>query len=278
MLADSKLPVSFWSEAVASACYTLNRVLTVKIFGKTCAKSVEVFFVGYASPLRHVFLPSINRIVQEVTDEMATLSFQQYLGEEFHEDNTTQDVPLFNEDLTPDVDYYVDFTPATPSFDDDGEDHNDVIDSLVQPTPTSNPVISDEVVNDENVTNLQNDVIVPDKVMPQTLSYHREENIIGDLNSRVRTRSQLDQSLSCYYTQVAPLQNWFSFKCFISQIEPKTYKQALTEESWVNAMQEELLQFEKHGVWKLVDQPDNKRCINTKWVFKCKKDENGIIA
>jgi len=94
MLADSKLPVSFWNEAVAAACYTLNRALTVKKFGKTCfkllhrrkpnlkwlepfgspctvldpdgkfgAKSLEGFFVGYASPQRRVYLPSLKRVI-----------------------------------------------------------------------------------------------------------------------------------------------------------------------------------------------------------------------
>ncbi|XP_076893840.1 uncharacterized protein LOC143545961 [Bidens hawaiensis] len=105
---------------------------------------------------------------EEITDEMATLLFQQHLGEGFHEDNTTQDVPIFNTDPVPNVDELVDDTPA--------------------------------------------------------------------------------------------------------------YKKALTEESWVNALTEELLQFEKLVVWKLVDLPDDKRCINTKWVFKCKRDGNGIIV
>ena len=36
MLADSSLSVQFWNEAVANACYTLNRVLIVKRHGKTC--------------------------------------------------------------------------------------------------------------------------------------------------------------------------------------------------------------------------------------------------
>ena len=35
MLADSKLPVMFWNEAIYTAFYTLNRVLTAKRFGKT---------------------------------------------------------------------------------------------------------------------------------------------------------------------------------------------------------------------------------------------------
>ncbi|KAD4385702.1 hypothetical protein E3N88_25871 [Mikania micrantha] len=36
MLADSKLPITFWSEAVSTACFTLNRVLIVKRHNKTC--------------------------------------------------------------------------------------------------------------------------------------------------------------------------------------------------------------------------------------------------
>ncbi|KAI3695477.1 hypothetical protein L1987_78474 [Smallanthus sonchifolius] len=36
MLADSNLPVQFWNEAIANACYTLNRVLVVKRHDKTC--------------------------------------------------------------------------------------------------------------------------------------------------------------------------------------------------------------------------------------------------
>ncbi|KAJ0599412.1 hypothetical protein HanIR_Chr03g0104561 [Helianthus annuus] len=41
MLADSKLPINFWAEAVSVACYTLNRVLTVKKFNKTCFELIN---------------------------------------------------------------------------------------------------------------------------------------------------------------------------------------------------------------------------------------------
>ncbi|GJT14549.1 putative reverse transcriptase, RNA-dependent DNA polymerase [Tanacetum coccineum] len=46
----------------------------------------------------------------------------------------------------------------------------------------------------------------------------------------------------------------------------------------IEAMQEELLQFELQKVWKLVDLPNGKRAIGTKWVFKNKKDERGIVV
>ncbi|GKF05448.1 putative ribonuclease H-like domain-containing protein, partial [Tanacetum coccineum] len=43
-------------------------------------------------------------------------------------------------------------------------------------------------------------------------------------------------------------------------------------------MQEELLQFELPKVWTLVDLPNGKRAIGTKWVFRHKKDERGIVV
>ncbi|GKE68499.1 putative ribonuclease H-like domain-containing protein, partial [Tanacetum coccineum] len=60
--------------------------------------------------------------------------------------------------------------------------------------------------------------------------------------------------------------------------EPKNISQALQDESWVEAMQEELLQFKLQKVWILVDLPSGKKAIGTKWVFKNKKDERSIVV
>nr|GFA37833.1 ribonuclease H-like domain-containing protein [Tanacetum cinerariifolium] len=54
--------------------------------------------------------------------------------------------------------------------------------------------------------------------------------------------------------------------------------QALTDPSWIEAMQKELLQFKLQKVWTLVDLPNGKRAIGTKWVFRNKKDERGIVV
>ncbi|GJW11506.1 putative ribonuclease H-like domain-containing protein [Tanacetum coccineum] len=64
--------------------------------------------------------------------------------------------------------------------------------------------------------------------------------------------------------------------CFLVSIpkEPKKVSQALADESWVEAMQEELLQFKLQDVWVLCDLPEGKRVIGTKWVFrKTKRDK-----
>ncbi|GKA13413.1 putative ribonuclease H-like domain-containing protein, partial [Tanacetum coccineum] len=67
------------------------------------------------------------------------------------------------------------------------------------------------------------------------------------------------------------------FACFLSQEEPKKVIQELKDPRWIEAMQEELLQFKLQQVWTLVDLPNGKRAIGTKWVYKNKKDERGIV-
>nr|GEX77863.1 hypothetical protein [Tanacetum cinerariifolium] len=59
--------------------------------------------------------------------------------------------------------------------------------------------------------------------------------------------------------------------------KPKKISDALQGPSWVEAMQEELLQFKIQNVWSLVDCPKGVRPIGTKWVLKNKKDERGIV-
>nr|GEU71229.1 hypothetical protein [Tanacetum cinerariifolium] len=59
--------------------------------------------------------------------------------------------------------------------------------------------------------------------------------------------------------------------------EPKKIFDALKDPSWVEAMQEELLQFKIQNVWVMVDCPKGVRPIGIKWVLKNKKDERAIV-
>nr|GEV05944.1 hypothetical protein [Tanacetum cinerariifolium] len=67
------------------------------------------------------------------------------------------------------------------------------------------------------------------------------------------------------------------FSCFLSQEEPKKIFDALKDPSWVQAMQEELLQFKIQNVWILVDCLKGVRPIGIKWDLKNKKDKRSII-
>ncbi|GJW86618.1 retrovirus-related pol polyprotein from transposon TNT 1-94 [Tanacetum coccineum] len=60
--------------------------------------------------------------------------------------------------------------------------------------------------------------------------------------------------------------------------EPKNVNEALKDESWEVAMQEELNQFEVNEFWDFVPLPKNQSIIVTKWVFRKKLDENGIVS
>nr|GEW01270.1 retrovirus-related Pol polyprotein from transposon TNT 1-94 [Tanacetum cinerariifolium] len=75
---------------------------------------------------------------------------------------------------------------------------------------------------------------------------HPLDNIIGELERPVSTRLQLhEQALFCYYD------------AFLTSVEPKTYKDALTQSCWIEAMQDELNEFEHLEVWELVPRPVN---------------------
>nr|GEV11141.1 retrovirus-related Pol polyprotein from transposon TNT 1-94 [Tanacetum cinerariifolium] len=62
-----------------------------------------------------------------------------------------------------------------------------------------------------------------------------------------------------------------------SLFEPKTYNKALTQSCWIEAMQEELNEFERLEVWELVPRPDQVMVITLKWIYKVKLDELGGI-
>nr|GFB49799.1 retrovirus-related Pol polyprotein from transposon TNT 1-94 [Tanacetum cinerariifolium] len=92
---------------------------------------------------------------------------------------------------------------------------------------------------------------------------HPLHKIIGDPKSSVRTRGQLENSRL--------------FSCLLSSIEPANVAEALRYADWVSIMQEELDQFGRLKVWRLVPRPGGKTIIKTKWIFKNKKDESSLV-
>nr|GEU51450.1 hypothetical protein [Tanacetum cinerariifolium] len=138
----------------------------------------------------------------------------------------------------------------------------------------------EDVGPEDDFTNLETTITVSPILTSRVHKDHLVTQIIGDLSSATQTRSM---------TRVAKDQGGLSqinnddfytcmFACFISQEEPKRVHQALKDPNWIEAMQEELLQFKMQKVWVLVDLPNGKRAIGTKWVFRNKKDEIGIVV
>nr|GFB28034.1 retrovirus-related Pol polyprotein from transposon TNT 1-94 [Tanacetum cinerariifolium] len=87
-----------------------------------------------------------------------------------------------------------------------------------------------------------------------------------DAPSSISAQLQLyEQAFYCYYD------------AFLTSMEPKTYKEALTQSCLIEAIQEEHNEFELLEVWKLVPRPDQVMVITLKWIYKVKLDELGGI-
>ncbi|GJX79928.1 retrovirus-related pol polyprotein from transposon TNT 1-94 [Tanacetum coccineum] len=67
------------------------------------------------------------------------------------------------------------------------------------------------------------------------------------------------------------------FVLTVSIVEPKTIKEAMDDSAWIEAIKEELHQFDRLHVWELVDKPFGKNIIKLKWLWKNKKDEDQTI-
>ena len=97
--------------------------------------------------------------------------------------------------------------------------------------------------------------------MPKNLSL---DNVIGQVQKGVSTRRSLN--------------HFCKHMAFVSQVEPKIVADALEDNNSINAMHEELNQFARNEVWTIVPRSKQMNVIGTKWVFKNKLDEQGVIV
>ncbi|GKE61603.1 retrovirus-related pol polyprotein from transposon TNT 1-94, partial [Tanacetum coccineum] len=116
-----------------------------------------------------------------------------------------------------------------------------------QTTPeTEPPVIPNDVEEDNHdieVAHMGNDPYFGVPILET--KDHPLENIIGELARPVSTQLQLhEQAIFCYYD------------AFLTAVKPKTYTDALTQACWIEAMQEELNEFERLELWELVPRLD----------------------
>jgi hypothetical protein len=92
---------------------------------------------------------------------------------------------------------------------------------------------------------------------------HPVNSILGDIHKGVTTRSQVAHFCENY--------------SFVSSIEPYRVEDALKDPDWVVAMQEELNNFIRNELWHLVPR-SNQNVVGTKWVFRNKQDEHGVVT
>ncbi|GJY05022.1 putative ribonuclease H-like domain-containing protein [Tanacetum coccineum] len=141
----------------------------------------------------------------------------------------------------------------------------DLKSSIKLPDDLNMPELEDIVYSDDDEdVGAEADMNNLDAFMPispiLTTRIHKDhpfEQIIGDLHSTPQTR-RMTKNLE-------------------EHEEPKKVIHTLKDPSWIEAIQDELLQFKLQKVWTLVDLPNGKKAIGTKCVYKNKKDERGIV-
>jgi hypothetical protein len=149
------------------------------------------------------------------------------------------------------------------------ESLNETFDESPPPAKTS-PLVYDDLVESQAIesqeilgNDKEDELLNKELVNVKESKSHPLDSVIGNINER---------------TLRSKVQNESNYFCFVSTIEPKNINEAIKDESWVIAMQEELNQFVRNDVWTLVPQPKSQTIIGTKWVFRNKMDENGIVS
>ena len=75
---------------------------------------------------------------------------------------------------------------------------------------------------------------------------HPPKVIVGNINELTLRKCTFDKCVA----------NFVSYSCYLSLVEPTKVEEALQDERWVEAMHDELLQFQRNDVWTLVPRPE----------------------
>ncbi|GJY83142.1 retrovirus-related pol polyprotein from transposon TNT 1-94 [Tanacetum coccineum] len=294
MLIFSKALLFLWAEAINTTCYTQNCSLIrhrynktpyelmqdkkpdlsfFHVFGSLCyptndhedlgkfdAKAYIGIFVGY-EPAKKAFriYNKRTRIISETIhvtfDELTTMASEQFnLGPGLlYMAPTTSSTGLVSNPVS-----------CIPPIRDDW-------DHLFQPmfdeyfNPTTIDALSTNSTSQGSSSNVRQ-IHTPFEHLVRWNKDHHIANVIGDLSCSVSTRKQLETDAM-----------WCYFDDFLTSVEPKNFKQAMTEPSWINAMQEEIHECERLEVWELVSCPDKVFLIKLKWIYKVKTEESGGV-
>ncbi|GJX56947.1 retrovirus-related pol polyprotein from transposon TNT 1-94 [Tanacetum coccineum] len=240
MLNEQSIPQKFWCNAVDTSTYILNRILIRPILGKT---PYEIF--RGRKPLEYFKVFGSKCFILNTKDYLTNFDPKSYEGIFLgYSQNSKAYVVLNKHTMKVEESLNVTFDESPP------------------PTKLS-PLVDNDVREEEaikkntKVVNNNNEedksIEVDEIVNIKESKNHPLDQVIGNLNQRTL------RSLA---------QNHSNFFCFISMIETKDVKEALKDESWVIAMQEELNQFLDNDVWELVPLPMSQSVIETKWVFR----------
>nr|GEX32681.1 retrovirus-related Pol polyprotein from transposon TNT 1-94 [Tanacetum cinerariifolium] len=297
MLSAAKVPLFFWAEAIATACFTQNRSLekgdacifvgystqsrAYRVFNKRTRVIMESIYVNF-DELPHMASDHVSFDPVPECQRMALEHDSLCLGTQCKENVTQAD-----RTLTTSNELYLLFSLM---FDELLNGLSKVVSKSFAastadaPNPQSNSknaqVVDDEFINifctsvqDRGETSSRHiDSSNMHTFYQRYPSEHRWtkdhplEQVIGNPSQSVRTRRQLESDGEmCMFTLT------------VSRTEPKNIKEAMADSAWIESMQEELYKFDRLDVWELVDRPLCINVINLRWLWKNKRDEEKTV-
>nr|GEX50212.1 integrase, catalytic region, zinc finger, CCHC-type, peptidase aspartic, catalytic [Tanacetum cinerariifolium] len=311
MLIYAKAPLFLWAEAVATACYTQNQSI---IRRKLQAKADIGILIGYVPKKKayRIYNRRTRKIIETIHadfDELMTMASEQSSLEPALHEITPATLssglvpnppssapfvppsrhkwdlvfqPVFDEFFSPlaSVASLVPVEEAPAPVESTGSPFLTNVDqdapspSTSQTTPKSQSqtilLNAEEVSHDLEVAHMSNDPYCGIPIL-ETISV--ESSSTDFIYAHVHFDTPNSEH-SRKWTKDHPLQNIIGE---LSRLEPKTYKEALNQSCWIEAMQEKLYEFERLEVWELVPPPDKVMVITLKWIYKVKLDELGGI-
>ncbi|MCH79438.1 gag-pol polyprotein [Trifolium medium] len=293
MLHAKNLPYHFWAEAMHTACYILNRVTLRKGTTSTLyelwkgRKPIVKYFHVFGSKCYILVDREQRKKIDPKGDEGIFLGYS----------STSRAYRVFNsrtKAMMESINVVIDDMSTIRDPDVEIDDSSflkipDVADNVATPNVPEIPKKNEEAeINSREPEPEPATINKGPSIRIQ--KNHPTDLIIGDPVKGVTTRRSNDAVAN---------------SCFVSRIEPKNVKEALTDECWIEAMQEKLNQFKRSEVWDLVPRPDEcwieamqeelnqfKRSevwdlvprpertnvIGTKWILKNKSDEYGVVT
>src|SRR6185503_5275540 len=297
MLDEYRTPRRLWAEAINTACYVANRIFLRSFMKKTSyelrfgrqprvshlrafscrcfvlkevnldkfeSRSSDGILLGYALESRgyRVLILETNRIVKtcNVTFDESTSSLSASV-ECAGDDEFGQDI--FEDEDEPEAFENDGGVPASAAGPLPGESSSD---DDAGPLPTAStswgPI---EQVTQASPAAPEEEATSTREAPRHIQRRHPPQQMLGDLNKRT-TRSNVTSIVG------------FAHSAFVDSFETKDIGHALSDSNWVNAMHEELENFERNQVWVLVEPPPDCHPIGTKWVFKNKQGEDGMVV
>nr|GEV47517.1 retrovirus-related Pol polyprotein from transposon TNT 1-94 [Tanacetum cinerariifolium] len=272
MLADSLLPNTFWAEVINTACYVQNRVLVTKPYNKTpyellIGKSLNLDFMRpFGCPITILnTLDHLDKFERKADEGLLVGYYVNRSGPKW----------LFDIDSLTKSMNYKPVTIGNQTNDDVGIEINSLNDKDVDELPSKGDegVGKGSVIDDQERTDSRTQDVNTIRPSINTANANINTSILS-----INIVGSDDPSMSSL-EETGIFDDVYDDKEVGAEANPNNLElSTVFNPNWIKLMQEELFQFKLQKVWTLVDLPNGKRAIGTKWVFKNKKDERGIVV